>query len=95
MTLHRTAAVAQALAAVCLAAGATAHAFADEPENVGAVAAQDGGALFNPFVAASAPRGHARAAAESERPQGDWTLPLVAATAGFAGVGILMRKMIG
>jgi hypothetical protein len=95
MPLHRTAAVAQAVVAVCLAAGAAVNAFADGPPtaSAGAVATEDGSALFNPFGDANAPPVQARRP-EPERPQGDWTLPLVAATAGFAGIGVLLRRII-
>ncbi len=95
MPLHRTAAVAQAVVAACLAGGDAGNAFADGPPgaDVAAVAGADGSALFNPFGDANAPQVLARRP-EPERPQGDWTLPLLAATAGFAGIGVLLRRII-
>jgi hypothetical protein len=95
MHWHHTEAVAHAVLAVWLAAGVAANAVAEHGHaaSVGAVASEDGGALFNPFAGASAPQVQARVP-ETERPRGDWTLPLVAATAGFAGIAVLMRKMV-
>jgi hypothetical protein len=92
---HHTGAVTRTIVAAWLVAGAAADAVAHDPPAAAAATAADdtGGALFNPFAGASAPRAQARGP-ETERPRGDWTLPLVAATAGFAGIAVLMRKMV-
>lgn len=74
---------------------AAASALADDPSaaNVDAPPAEDGAALFSPLAGAGAPLLQPRAA-DPEPQQGDWALPLLAATAGFAAIGVLMRKMI-
>lgn len=94
---HRTGAAAHAVLALWLTAGAPANASADVALGltVRGAAAEEGGALFNPFAAASEPRVQARAPASERQQEGDWVLPLLAAGAGFAGVAVLMRKMTG
>lgn len=89
-----TGAAVQAVMAACLVAVTASNALAEDlpAASVAAAAAEDGGALFNPFAGTSPPPVRARAL--DPAPEGDWALPLLAATAGFAGIAVLMRKMI-
>lgn len=88
-------ALARALVACWLAAAVPANALAgDTPvANAGADDAEHGAALFNPLTGAAAPVTQA-VDQHPDRPQGDWTLPVLVAAAGLFGVGVLMRRMI-